>query len=158
MVDHGRLNGVEHLTVAVQGRDTGSYTAGMADLKRGSAAGVLSVSTAKGQQDLLDLDIAAPKATLTSGGNISSFRVAAAMKTPEGTRSSVLSGMTLKAGAAAALDVSGDQIATKGPTGGLLSLWAKVQNLRKQSTTENVELTGDNGRPVNWTSLLKRMP
>jgi len=148
-----RLANVDKVTVTLSGQAAGSYAAGLLDVKRGTCTGVLGVTTTKGKSDAVTFDVTSSRVAFTPGSDVSTIKLVSAAKTAEGMRSSVLTSSSLKAGATAELNISGDLLVTKGPIGGLKSVWAKLENVSKHSASQSLDLVTTEGTTLNWKDL-----
>jgi hypothetical protein len=93
----------------------------------------------------------------TPGSDVKAFKLASAAQTPEGIKSSVLSNLTLKGGQIAQLDILNGKLITKGPVGGLGSLWVKLDDLNNHTATQTIDLKNVSDNTVIWENLVKQI-
>jgi hypothetical protein len=148
-----RLGRIDKLTVTTKGQAAGSYRAGVFSWQRRLSGGVLGVATTPGQTDTLAFDFKSASVGFTPGSAVKAFKMTSAAGTTDGVRSSVLSGMSLKAGETAQISLPGDQLVTQGPVGSLGSLKVTLEGLNKRRTSQSIDLTKAAGHKLNWADL-----
>ena len=152
-----RLGAIDHLTVNLTGKVNGTYKAGMHTLNYKTSAGVLNVPVTANQSDTAVFDLRSAQVIFKPGNNVKGVKLSSALHTPEGVASSVLSGLSLKAGEQVEIGNAKNQLTTRGPAGELGSLEMKFENANRRSATQTIDLTNLAGNTLNWSDLAKKV-